>query len=108
MFYVYLCPYNSINTLTKELLIYICLFFIVGMVPFLKEGLSTILSNMKAAKKENLRYAYATALSRFSEAILDYEANIQDAPDQSVHKLQFKEEFDSAHEVLFSRYLKFN
>ena len=59
---------------------------------------------MKAAKKENLRYAYATALSRFSEAILDYDANIQDAPDQSVHKLQFKEEFDSAHEVLFSRY----
>ena len=80
------------------------LLFKLGMVPFLKEVLSTILSNMKAAKKENLRYAYATALSRFSEAILDYEANIQDAPDQSVHKLQFKEEFDSAHEVLFSRY----
>ena len=82
------------------------LLFKLGMVPFLKEVLSTILSNMKAAKKENLRYAYATALSRFSEAILDYEANIQDAPDQSVHKLQFKEEFDSAHEVLFSRYFR--
>ena len=76
-------------------------------MPFLKEVLSTILSNMKAAKKENLRYAYATALSRFSEAILDYDANIQDAPDQSVHKMQFKEEFDSAHEILFSRYITF-
>jgi hypothetical protein len=59
---------------------------------------------MKTAKKENLKYAYATALTRFSEAILDYEANIQDAPDQSVHKLQFKQEFDLAHEMLFSRY----
>ena len=77
----------------------------IGMVPFLKEVLSTILSNMKAAKRENLRYAYATAMSRFSEAILDYEANIQDAPDQSVNKIQFKEEFDSAHEILFSRYV---
>ena len=74
-----------------------------GMVPFLKEVLSTILSNMKAAKKENLRYAYATALTRFSEALLDYEANIQDAPDQTVHTTQFKNEFDSAHEILFSR-----
>ena len=100
--------YKNFATLTKALMLYMSLFFVVGMVPFLKEVLSTILSNMKAAKKENLRYAYATALSRFSEAILDYEANIQDAPDQSVHKLQFKEEFDSAHEVLFSRYLKFH
>ena len=74
------------------------------MVPFLNDVLSTTLSNMKATKKENLRYAYASALSRFSEAILDYEANIQDAPDQSVHKMQFKQEFDSAHEILFSRY----
>lgn len=74
------------------------------MVPFLKQVLNTCLSNMKTAKKENLKYAYATALTRFSEAILDYEANIQDAPDQSVHKLQFKQEFDLAHEMLFSRY----
>ena len=77
---------------------------ILGMVPFLKVVLSIILSNMKATKKENLRYAFATALTRFSESILDYEANIQDAPDQSVHRMQFKQEFDLAHEILFSRY----
>merc|ERR1711964_715837 len=76
----------------------------IGMVPFLKDVLSTILSNMKATKKENLRYAFATALTRFSEAILDYEADIQDAPDQSVNKMQFKQEFDLAHEILFSRF----
>jgi hypothetical protein len=82
----------------------IILIAVLGMVPFLKQVLNTCLSNMKTAKKENLKYAYATALTRFSEAILDYEANIQDAPDQSVHKLQFKQEFDLAHEMLFSRY----
>ena len=48
------------------------------------------------------RYAYANAFSRFSEAILDYLANIDNTPDPSVTKEHFVSEIDAAHEVLFS------
>ena len=71
----------------------------------MKNILGTILSTIKTIKKDNLRYAFSTALSRFSEAILDYEANILDAPDPSVAKIQFTDEFDQAHDILFSRFV---
>ena len=51
------------------------------------------------------RYAYANAFSRFSEAILDYLANIDNTPDPSVTKEHFVTEIDAAHEVLFNTWL---
>ena len=53
----------------------------------------------------NFRYAYANAFSRFSEAIQDYLANIDNTPDPSITKEHFVEELDKAHETLFNSWL---
>ena len=53
----------------------------------------------------NFRYAYANAFSRFSEAIQDYLANIDNTPDPSITKEHFVEELDKAHETLFNFWL---
>ena len=75
------------------------------VVPFLKAILSTMMANIKSVKKDSLRYAYASAFSRFSEAILDYLANIDDAPDPSITRQHFSKEIDAAHEILFASWL---
>jgi hypothetical protein len=76
-----------------------------GFVPFLKGILGTMVANMKSVKKDNIRYAYADALSRFSEALLEYLTNIASTPDTSVTKEHFVKELDLAHEIMFSSWL---
>ena len=51
------------------------------------------------------RYAYADALSRFSEALLEYLTNFENTPDPSVTREHFVRELDAAHEVMFSSWL---
>ena len=77
----------------------------IGTVPFLKGILGTLISNLKGAKRDTMRLAMADSLSRFSEALVDYLANIEASPDPSVTKEHFSREFDNAHDVLFSSWL---
>jgi len=46
------------------------------------------------------------ALSKFSEAIVEYCANIDNAPDPSVTKDRFSQEIASAFDVLFNSWLQ--
>ena len=46
-------------------------------------------------------FNFSTALARFSEAILDYIANIEKAPDKQVKKEVFSREIDSAYDILY-------
>ena len=46
------------------------------------------------------------ALSKFSEAIIEYCANIDKAPDKSITKDRFSQEIGSAFDVLFSTWLQ--
>lgn len=47
-----------------------------------------------------------SALSKFSEAIIDYCANTDKAPDPSVSKDRFEQEIGSAFDVLFNSWLQ--
>ena len=48
---------------------------------------------------------YFSALAKFSEAILDYVANIEKAPDPAVRKEAFAGEIDAAYDVVFNVWL---
>eukprot|EP00094_Tigriopus_californicus_P000040 TCALIF_00040-PA protein Name:"Similar to CDC45 Cell division control protein 45 homolog (Homo sapiens)" AED:0.07 eAED:0.08 QI:0/0.16/0/0.85/1/1/7/0/2542 len=77
----------------------------MDIVPFLKAILGTVVANSKTVKKENIKYAYAILMARSSEAILDYLANINNAPDPSVTKEHFEKEIDLIHELFFNVWL---
>ena len=47
-----------------------------------------------------------SALCKFSEAILDYVANIEKAPDTSVRKEFFSSEIDAAYDIVFNVWLQ--
>ena len=57
------------------------------------------------APLSNIRYVYADALSRFSEALLEYLTNFENVPDPSVTKDHFVKELDLAHDIMFSSWL---
>ena len=52
-----------------------------------------------------LRYVYADALSRFSEALLEYLTNFENVPDPSVTRDHFVKELDLAHDIMFTSWL---
>lgn len=47
-----------------------------------------------------------TALAKFSEAIVEYVANLDTAPDKSVSKERFSGEIMSAFDLLFNNWLQ--
>ena len=74
--------------------------------------LNLIIGNMRLIKKDNLRYAVATALSRFSEAILDYlnaeeavEGGQQRQRPVQLTRQDFSHQLDVAHDTLYSAWL---
>ena len=78
-----------------------------------KNVLNLIIGNMRLIKKDNLRFAVATALSRFSEAILDYlnaeeaeavEGGQRQRPVQLTRQ-DFSHQLDVAHDTLYSAWL---
>ncbi|KAM7283090.1 maestro heat-like repeat-containing protein family member 1 isoform X4 [Ixodes scapularis] len=77
-----------------------------GIMPFLKALLGTMLPMLGAARAEQLKWAMAFALGRFSEAILDYLVNIEKAPDPSVQKASFASEVASASDFLLNNWLQ--
>ncbi|XP_076448959.1 maestro heat-like repeat-containing protein family member 1 isoform X1 [Babylonia areolata] len=79
---------------------------VYGMVPHLTAVLGTMLPMLGLAKYDNMRWVFASALSKFSEAIVEYVANLDKAPDSSVSKDRFAGEIFSAYELLFNNWLQ--
>lgn len=79
---------------------------VFGMVPYLKGIIGVMLPMMGMIKLENTKRIFAYALSHFSEAILEYLANIEKAPDPTVKKSAFSSEISSAYDVLFNTWIQ--
>ncbi len=77
----------------------------MGFLPFLKGLLGTMVANMRSVRKDNMRYAYAEAMSRFSEALTEYLINVRETPDPSVTREHFEREMDLAHDIMFVSWL---
>ncbi|XP_012944683.1 maestro heat-like repeat-containing protein family member 1 isoform X2 [Aplysia californica] len=76
------------------------------MVPHLTAVLGTMLPMLGLAKYDNMRWVFASALSKFSEAILEYCANLDKAPDPTVSTDRFASEIFSAYDILFNVWLQ--
>ncbi|XP_025115241.1 maestro heat-like repeat-containing protein family member 1 isoform X3 [Pomacea canaliculata] len=79
---------------------------VFAMVPHLTAVLGTMLPMLGLAKYDNMRWVFATALAKFSEAIVEYVANLDTAPDKSVSKERFSGEIMSAFDLLFNNWLQ--
>ncbi|KAF4088237.1 hypothetical protein AMELA_G00080220 [Ameiurus melas] len=79
---------------------------VYGMVPFLSAILGTMLPMLGLAKQDSMKWVFSTALSRFSESILEYLANLDKAPDPTVRKDTFSSEIYAAYDILFNNWLQ--
>ncbi|XP_027005038.2 maestro heat-like repeat-containing protein family member 1 isoform X1 [Tachysurus fulvidraco] len=79
---------------------------VYGMVPFLSAILGTMLPMLGLAKQDNMKWVFSSALSRFSESILEYLANLDKAPDPTVRKDTFSSEIYAAYDILFNSWLQ--
>uniref|UniRef100_A0A2C9KZ46 Maestro heat-like repeat-containing protein family member 1 n=1 Tax=Biomphalaria glabrata TaxID=6526 RepID=A0A2C9KZ46_BIOGL len=79
---------------------------VYDMVPHLTAVLGTMLPMLGLAKYDNMRWVFASALSKFSEAILEYCANLDQAPDKTVSIDRFSNEIFSAYDILFNVWLQ--
>ncbi|XP_052229832.1 maestro heat-like repeat-containing protein family member 1 isoform X3 [Dreissena polymorpha] len=84
----------------------LCSVNVYGMVPHLTAVLGTMLPMLGMAKQDNMRWVFSSAISKFSEAIIDYIANIDKAPDTSVKKEMFSSEIFSAYDVIFNVWIQ--
>ena len=77
------------------------------VVPFLKAILSTTAHIMRATKPHDilLKTELCKAICRFSEAVLDYVANIHEMQDTSVTTAHFQAEGDAIYDILYSSWL---
>ncbi len=77
-------------------------------VPYLKQVMASLAASMRSVKKENLKYAYATAFAAFAEAILEHMSNNSEggiSAGLAVDRSTFCPEVDQAHDVLFSSWI---
>ncbi|XP_034144672.1 maestro heat-like repeat-containing protein family member 1 isoform X2 [Esox lucius] len=79
---------------------------VYGMVPFLNAILGTMLPMLGMAKQDNMKWVFSSALSHFSESILEYLANLDKAPDPTVRKDTFSSEIYAAYDILFCSWLQ--
>ncbi|XP_022357822.1 maestro heat-like repeat-containing protein family member 1 isoform X6 [Enhydra lutris kenyoni] len=79
---------------------------VFGMVPFLTSILSTMLPMLGMAKHDATRVAFCCALQHFSESILEYLADLDQAPDPTVRKDTFATDMLSAYDILFTHWLQ--
>ncbi|KAL4234897.1 Mroh1p [Mactra antiquata] len=79
---------------------------VYGMVPHLTAVLGTMLPMLGMAKQDNMRWVFSSAISKFSEAIIEYIANIDKAPDPTVKKEMFSSEIFSAYDVMFNVWIQ--
>lgn len=78
---------------------------VFGVVPFLKDIFSRMLSMLGMAKADNIRWVFAKCIGSFSEAILDYCANLESAPYPDIAKDRFYGEIFTAFEIMFTVWL---
>nr|XP_029506815.1 maestro heat-like repeat-containing protein family member 1 [Oncorhynchus nerka] len=76
------------------------------MVPFLNAILGTMLPMLGMAKQDNMKWVFSSALSHFSESILEYLANLDKAPDPTVRKDTFSSEIYAAYDILYCSWLQ--
>ncbi|XP_061294016.1 maestro heat-like repeat-containing protein family member 1 isoform X3 [Bos javanicus] len=79
---------------------------VFGVVPFLTSILSTMLPMLGAAKHDSMKVVFCCALQRFSESILEYLANLDQAPDPTVRKDAFASDIFGAYDILFHQWLQ--
>ncbi|CAG6015929.1 unnamed protein product [Menidia menidia] len=79
---------------------------VYGMVPFLNAILGTMLPMLGMAKQDNMKWVFSSALSHFSDSILEYLANLDKAPDPTVRKDTFSSEIYAAFDILFNTWLQ--
>lgn len=79
-----------------------------GVVPFLKDILGRMLPMMGMAKQDNLKWVIANSLARFCESIVDYVANVENAPYPDITIDRFYGEISAAFDVLFNVWIKSN
>ncbi|XP_031432555.1 maestro heat-like repeat-containing protein family member 1 isoform X2 [Clupea harengus] len=79
---------------------------VYGMVPFLNAILGTMLPMLGMAKQDNMKWVFSSALSHFSESILEYLANLDKAPDPTVRKDTFSSEIYASYDILFCNWLQ--
>ncbi|XP_066933993.1 maestro heat-like repeat-containing protein family member 1 [Clytia hemisphaerica] len=78
---------------------------VFGVVPFLKDIFSRMLSMLGSVKQDNLRWVFSSCMGSFSEAILEYCANIENAPYPDITKDRFSGEIFTAYEIMFGAWL---
>lgn len=76
------------------------------MVPFLPSILSTMLPMLGMAKQDALKVVFCCALQHFSESILEYLANLDQAPDPTVRKDTFGADIFGAYDFVFHHWLQ--
>ena len=80
------------------------------IVPYLKSIMSTMNANMKSVKKDNMKFAYSSAIANFCEAISDHLVNVEKSPPPTdapptLNKSHFVSEVEQAHDVIFPSWL---
>lgn len=78
------------------------------MVPLLRPVLRTTVSLLPAVVEEKTKWVFCFALGIFSESILAYLYDIEEAPDPTVKKNLFFLEFSAAFDILFNTWLPLN
>eukprot|EP00118_Oscarella_pearsei_P020078 m.216312 g.216312 ORF g.216312 m.216312 type:complete len:1058 (+) comp39860_c0_seq3:99-3272(+) len=78
---------------------------VYGVVPRVKDALTRMLPVMAGIKHDNLKWAFCSCLGKFSEAILDYIANMDKASDKSIAVEMYHGEMYSAYDVMFNLWL---
>ncbi|XP_055357868.1 maestro heat-like repeat-containing protein family member 1 [Paramacrobiotus metropolitanus] len=74
-------------------------------IPFLSAVLSMLIPMLPEAKNEPIRKAICSAVSQFSEALLEYVANENEAPDPSVKISFYSHEFNAIFEYILNNWL---
>ncbi|XP_068084667.1 maestro heat-like repeat-containing protein family member 1 [Anabrus simplex] len=78
---------------------------VFGIVPFVKATLGTMLPMIGMLRNDAMKQVFAFTLGKFSDAVLEYLANIDQAPDPTVHKNAYSSEISIAYDVLVSSWL---
>ncbi|XP_063232625.1 maestro heat-like repeat-containing protein family member 1 isoform X2 [Bacillus rossius redtenbacheri] len=78
---------------------------VFGIIPFVKATLGTMLPMMGMLRTDAMRQVFAFALGKFSEAVSEYMANIDQAPDPTVKLDVFSTELSIAYDVLASAWI---
>ncbi|XP_062903383.1 maestro heat-like repeat-containing protein family member 1 [Mobula hypostoma] len=75
------------------------------IVPLLRPVLQTLVALLPVVTEEKTKWVFCFALGIFSESILAYLYDIEEAPDPTVKKNLFFLEFSTAYDILFSTWL---